>query len=217
MLDGLVVLGDIQPEMQDEIYKTFPSCVWVDVNVNKSDNCIQRDEIAAGKLVGSKLVEAGYRDVIWICRDPSDAVAHYSLTHRLAGLHDAMGTKDKQAVIHTAVAVEQTVKELDSILAGLTPKTAVVTYNTALSMAVINWAISKQKLPGRDFSLVSPDDSLPLHEMDSIISRVHFDRLAMGQQAVGLLLKQMASEPTPSITMPVQWIEGSTLRQCPED
>lgn len=215
MLDGLIVLGDIQPQMQSEIRKTFPQCVWVDVNVNEPKNCIWRDEFASGQLVGNQLIEAGYRDVIWICRDPEDAVAHYSHTQRLAGLRDAMNKVDGPTEVCCRFADDQTVKELDGILAQLTPRTAVVAYNAALAMAVINWAISKRLMPGRDFSLVCPDDSLSFHEMDSVLSRVHFDRLKMGQLAAGLLLNQMSSKPSPSFTMPVKWIEGSTLCRCP--
>lgn len=211
MLDGLIVIGDMQPAMIQEIRETFNQCVWVDVNVYESQYCIQRDEYAAGRMVGDKVLEAGYDQLIWLTRVRNEGVSHYSAVNRFKGFEDAINSVDRPIDLRSVYVDDQTIAELDSVLGAITPQTAVVTSGATGGPLMVNWAMSKGLMPGRDFGLATPDDCLSLHEIDSGISRVHFDRLAMGQQAGKMLLDQMASMSATSTMMPVRWIEGFTL------
>lgn len=212
MLDGLIVIGDMQPAMIQEIRETFDQCVWVDVNVYESQYCIQRDEYAAGRMVGDKVFDAGYDQIVWLTRVRREGVAHYSVVDRFKGLEDAIKASGRSIDLRSAYVDDQTIAELNRVLGPITPQTVVVTSGVTGGPLMVNWAMSKSMVPGRDFGLATPDDCLSLHEIDSGISRVHFDRLAMGQQAGMMLLDQLASKPVPSSRLSGKWIEGFTLR-----
>ena len=211
MLDGLIVIGDMQPAMIQEIGETFEQCVWVDVNVFDSQYCIQRDEYAAGRMVGNKVLEAGYDQLIWLTRVRSEGVAHYSSVNRFKGMEDAIKASHRPVDLRSVYVDDQTIAELNGVLGPIKHRTAVVTSGATGGPLMVNWALSKGLIPGRDFGLATPDDCLSLHEIDSGISRVLFDRLVMGQQAGKMLLDQLASKPAVSTMIPVEWIEGFTL------
>ena len=128
MLDGLIILGHIEPEMIDEIHDGFAKCIWIDVNVDEPNLCVRRDEYQAGLWVGQAIAQRGYEKIVWLGCSPDENVLHYSQVDRYQGLCDGLGEKSSD-ILSLRFAAKKMLPNIDGFLDQVTADTAVVAYD----------------------------------------------------------------------------------------
>ena len=117
MLDGLIVLGNFEKDMIEEIRAISPNCVWGNTNVDEPTGCIRRDEFEAGRLVGQAILACGYKRLIWIGTSKEKSNLHYSKIDRLDGLCKGVG-----AVLEASMQMVSMDKQLPFVLALRLPR-----------------------------------------------------------------------------------------------
>jgi DNA-binding LacI/PurR family transcriptional regulator len=210
MLDGLIAIGHLEPELYEAVTELFENCVWTDSNKQNKTLCVRRDENHAGRLVGEHVAACGYEHVIWLGWSPHEKVQHYSQTQRLDGLREGLGQKLASQLQMRPIATNLP-DGINLILGNLKPRTAIIAYDIPQARAVLEHLSYHRMFAGEHVGLACPDDAYDMSRIGSKLCRVTFDRYAMGQIAAGLMLDQLAGKTGKSKLITGQWIDGKTL------
>lgn len=212
VLDGAIVIGNIPDPICKAIQKSIKTCVWVDNNDATLPHAIGRDEYHAGHLAADHVCRLGYKHVQWMGPTPDEQDIHYSVFDRYHGVYSRM----TQAGITPSVRLlphwnpEVTLEDLRQ---SFTQDNCIIAYNTDLAFHLSNLVLSMGYRAGYDFGLVCCEDSYYARETWPGLSRVSFDRYAMGQSAADLMLQilQDKSQNAQEIMrFPVHWMPGNT-------
>ena len=65
VLDGMIVLSAIPPDIEQMVEQMIPQCVWVDSNLWRPEGVIRRDERHAGRVAANAVADMGYKKVVW--------------------------------------------------------------------------------------------------------------------------------------------------------
>jgi len=234
-LDGIIVSGTAPSDVTDRIRTLVPQCLFVDSNVWEPEHCIRRDETAAGQMAARALIAAGCRRLAWVGPVPEPG-RHYSVFQRHEGVQtvareagisleyygvypsDISSEQAHQSVVRDvrrwleAGDRDQRSRLCDS-LPGTLPGAGVITYNTNLAMRWLAATSEVGLLPCRDYGLVCCDSTYDMSCSFSTLSRVLFDRFAMGRQVAEMMLQTLQHPESPCVShlLPVQWYPGGTL------
>ena len=221
VVDGMIFSGAISDDILSHVHELMHHCIFMDTNRWEPTDCLQRDEFAAGLLCAQRVIQAGYRRLIWFGAIPKDTTkCHYCFAQRYAGV----GAAAKEAGVslvqvnndYCADTPELWKIYTDRVKRLVAADVALITCD-GLSAQRCALAAAEMRLtaPG-DFGLASCDDSHTVAITWPGLSRVGFDRFEMGVTAAEMMMRQLNDDNQgkgiPSVKMPVKWIAGATLR-----
>jgi len=211
-LDGVVVVSLLPNDLCEQANALAPVVVWCDTNQALPTGCVRRDEVNAGQTVANRLIELGYKKFVWVTY--AEASFHYSSTDRLSGITQVANAAGIS--IETVYAADSSLdKEVVQLRNSLSPKTAVITENHHFAQAVANVLSSLSLIPGRDYGLASCDHSQERTTVMPHLSRMIFDRAAIGEISARMLLEGLTHQGVLPESKLIQgkWFEGTTTRK----
>lgn len=199
MLDGIVLCCCMPPAIESSIEQYTPNVVYCETNQWNESNCVRRDEYSAGQMAASKLIELGYRKIIWIRHPPFtpkdnySSPVHYIEQDRENGLFDVFASHSDVSVQDFPIAYDSpiTFSRACDFIRNLTPDVGVIAPSLYQARWLQSACASLGRNPPYDFGLVCCDDSTDISTMWPGLSRVKFDRFEMGYIAANLMLKQL--------------------------
>ncbi len=207
MLDGLVVLGTLPPEIEVRASALVEKVVWVEAACWQEQDCLRRDELSAGRLAVEALHRAGRRRILYLGPEVRPA-SHYSCHERLAGVREAAAAL-ALPFAHCACQAETLLAALDGL--GLPDSgVGIVTYNHDLAERLLAIANVRGWRIGRDFGLASGDSIDALKQRWPELSRVKMYRFSMGRVAADMILNRIRGESCPSQRCSAAWEPGET-------
>ena len=217
VLDALVVFCDLPDRLDRKVQKLIPRVIWVESQTWGDQFCLRRDEFAAGRACGERVLGLGYRDLVWVCRQEKPRRRDgYTEVDRDRGFRAAVkGSGARVRRFKLAYDDPADVEAAGELLGGLTPGTAVVVSQAYQARWLAHAAGSLGLTAPRDFGLCCCDDSDDVGNVWPGLSRVSFDRYAMGQRAGAMLLRLLedADADCPSEVLGGHWIAGDTVRR----
>ena len=211
LLDGVVVIGWIPYDLVQSVQAMAPVSIWCDTNVDRPEGCVRRDELAAGRLVAERVIESGYRRIVWVTYDRP--TSHYSARDRIQGI-EQIARKHAVAVEIVRCTKPWIHDDASSLVPLLRSDTAVIAEHMHFAQAVTNLAQPLGLAPGKDFGLAACDHS---HERAAVfpgLSRVIFDRSEIGVRVAEMMLEALRSGKLPASTVfRGEWYEGLTTRR----
>lgn len=208
-MDGLIIANLVPDDLALRAAQQVPACIWVDGNVWRDTCCVRRDERAAGQAATQLLIEGGHRRLIFVGHHPERA-EHFSHIQRAEGAVAAASAASLQLEYFRPESAEQW-QELLSLDAGL------ICDDENWCRRLIMRAAEFQRAPGHDFGLVCCEGTADMEKVWPDLSRVEFDRLAMGKAAAEMALRLIESgqEHCPSILLPSNVTAGKTAHRPP--
>jgi LacI family transcriptional regulator len=210
LLDGMIVLSAVPPDIEQMVEQVMPQCVWVDSNLWRPQRVIRRDERQAGRLAATALADLGYQKLLWYGQpNGRGANYHYSLVDRLAGVRQV--AKKHQLDLSSVLASRKAVYHKPQLLNQyLRPEVGIIAYSTTYARWLAHYAASLGLCPGYDFGLVCCDDSHDLHRQWPGLSRATFNRFGMGKGAAEMLIDLIEGRECPSRKLSSRWQPGNT-------
>lgn len=208
LIDGLIVISGMPNDVISKVDLFFEQAVWVESSVWRATRCLRRDEVAAGRMAAEALIQNGCKRIVWFGYELHDN-SHYSLNQRLSGAQAAAQAAGIPFEMHP---VDIHFVITDEMLGTLKDRTGVIAYNSLIAQAIINAAYLKQLSIGGDYALVSCDSEADGQLTFPQLSRVEFDRFAMGVAAAEMFLQtqQTPEKPCKSSILQGIWIAGQT-------
>ncbi len=211
LFDGMIAVDQVPDALVPELDK-MDHCVWANTNRAAATNCVRRDEFAVGQTTARWLVEAGWRDLVFVY-GPLDNT-HYSHPDRLSGIESVAR---QSGVKVTVVACPEYGTPWEALNRRLDPhfgSGAFIFSDTYRIRAMQTCFMHRGLMPGRDVSVVCCDDIDDFRLTWPQLSRVGFDRSGLGRVAVQMLLDAIESgEPQPSRRFPFEAHRGGTIIQ----
>jgi len=198
ILDGVVVLNAISPDVERRIEQLVPAVVWADTNHFHTHNCVRRDEFDAGSTAAEALIQGGARRIFWVGPAPVLTAEgdHYSFTHRREGAKRAVEAAGMQwneirTEPHWTPDGHRALKPLLSP-AHPADRVGLITYDGIYRVAqVVHVAMLERRKVGVDFSLVACDDTPMTIDHFPQLTRVEFDRFALGKRTASMMLRRL--------------------------
>lgn len=217
LLDGIIVIDQLPKTLRKPIEGIVKHCVWTETDVWKPTHCIRRDEIWAGALVVDQLARHNIQSMLWVGWAPTtdgDVVRdHYSYPLRLKGIREAA---TRTGIVLTELSEPR--KDEETMLGDLKrllahPSTAVVTYNSPTAMLLMNRLAKMGLVAGTDYSLASCDGTRRDDVYMPELTRVTFDRHALGEAAGRMMLASIQGRAGDCVSQMVrgEWVAGATL------
>jgi len=210
VLDGMIVLDSMPTEVEQQLEELIPLCIWCDSNVWRDERCIRRDERAVGRCLGEAALDLAYRRIVWVGY-PEDRAQHFSSVERLGGLRDALKPAGIEPIIQTEPKLAAS-ENLVHTIAHLRDDTCIVTNSLYQARKLRTIAEGVGKCAGQHFGLMCCDDAKQLDRMWPGLSRVTFDRYAMGMKAAAMMLNliEKPDGAVPSVLLKNRWQPGNT-------
>ena len=223
MHDGMIVVGEVPPSIEDRIRQLSPATVWLEARTWEPTLCLRRDEFEAGRLCVEAMRGLGYHRLLFIEHLPmwktSEPAFGYSEEERAAGVREGVhrygGLLES---VPMAYDHPQTWSLAPQVIASLTPDTGVIVTQAYLARWFASAAASLGKTAPLDFGLCCCDDGDDVTRMWPNLCRVKFDRFDMGRRAAAMMLRRLAgtdAEALRSERVPVRWLPGSTATGQP--
>jgi DNA-binding LacI/PurR family transcriptional regulator len=216
LLDGIIVVNDVQSVTVDRLESLFSRCVWLDSNVWRETGCVRRDEYRAGETAARGLAELGYRE--WIVLEhtkPEHMLHHYSYEQRLAGIQNVAREFGVSLQFHE---IPWGGADWTALWQRCHPRLGVLAIEAYLAYELQAALLETHLRPGRDFALVGVDDGFHSGGLEwKALSRVTFSRFNMGRVAAQMMIQLLdhPNEPQPSQVLHYHWQGGSTALPCP--
>jgi LacI family transcriptional regulator len=208
MLDGLVALGTLPKAVEARAAVQMERVTWVECGRWTEQDCLRRDETAAGRLAVEALHRAGRRRILYLGPMVSPE-SHYSCHERLAGAREAARSAGL-SFSHVPCLVES----LSESMAGLglpDPGVGMIAYNHDVAERMLALSNVRGWRIGQDFGLASCDSVDALKQRWPELSRVKMYRFHMGQIAAEMILRRIRpGESSPSQRFPAAWEAGET-------
>jgi DNA-binding LacI/PurR family transcriptional regulator len=210
VLDGMIVLSAVPPDIEQMVEQVMPQCIWVDTNLWRPERVIRRDERHAGKLAAQALADLGYTKMLWYGQPiEHGADFHYSVVDRLEGSRQV--AKKLKLEFDSLLVTRRAVYRKPELLAEyFRPEVGIITYSTTYARWLSHYASSLGLNPGYDFGLVCCDDSHDLRRQWPGLSRVTFDRFQMGTAAAEMMIDTIEGRKCPSQKLRGRWQPGNT-------
>ena len=207
-VDGILVLGQGAHDASTQNLRKLgiPMVVWGAPEPGLDDGVafLGSDNRAGGALIAAHLVGIGRSRVLFV-----GDTAHPEVRMRMAGLED--GLKDHGArMMQVASEFNRDAARVATLRAlefGV-PFDAVVAASDEMAVGVIGALRERGMRVPKDVCVVGFDDTL----VDADLTTVRQDFARAGREAVQILLKTIAAEPVPPVTLlPIELIvRGST-------
>jgi DNA-binding LacI/PurR family transcriptional regulator len=227
-VDGVVAIGTFSSQVEDRLAAMGSRIICLESNKWKESCCIRRDEGHAAKLLAKNLIAQGSGPLVWIDYPASSGRrTHFNAIEQRKAFFDeaeAAGLEVEEVEIERGgrvVAAEnndvtmrvEMPEALERIIADIKPflrsPCRVGTGDAVLALNFRMAAARLGKYAGRDYSIGCCSDSMMVAQFQPELSRVSFDRFAMGALAVSMLLDE--GPDAPSRKQKGKWIEGLTV------
>ena len=196
----------------------------VSLNVQQEFDCVHPDEVMGGRLATEFLLRLGHERIAYVETSVSEE-PHFSKHDRRAGYEQAMASAGRPPRVHQIPGswriagqpdVDARVEAALTLLTGPGRPTAVVAYELAEAMAVVNAAHHLGLQIPKDLSIIQfhhwIDDRffLPFHTVYNAMAEV-------GAGAVGMLIDKIENPEIalPALVVPERLIEGATCLPPP--
>lgn len=211
ILDGLIVLDLVPDGVMRQLDRIAAHCIWVDAVVYGPENCIRRDEYAAGRLVATQMADLGYRKLMWLGLTDAPGLRSYSHAERLKGIQDVVAERGL-SLSRASVPGGEAPNLPSSMMPDLKPDTAVIAYGLYQARWLAHLASSMGLSPGFDFGLACCDGAQETRRMWPGLSRVGFDRFDLGYRAAQMMMQILEGDRdvAPSYKIAGEWIPGNT-------
>lgn len=214
LLDGVIVANMLPDALMKKVETLVGNCIWLDTNIWRPQDCLQRDEEHAGRLAARTLIEAGHKRIVYFVRPEStgmyseQGMAHYSNQARQRGLM-------AEAAAAGVELIPVPMKDLSE-----TPAEAFEPYLLDGAGLYLNRLSEARRLGvlgsgpmrarwGRDYSVACADDGADVVWWWPELTRVEFDRLAMGQMAAEMMVAKLTGNTAGTASRRIQ---GSLIR-----
>lgn len=215
LLDGMIVVGHFPDEVCQQVDELSPATVWLESDQWRATHCVRRDDNHAGEVVAQKVVEQGYKHVLWVGKRPDSQTEHPSTALRLSAVKQVCGQHDVGlSQIEPQEGVNRTLT-IPGLREQLNKQTAVIAYDPQTALAISKHAASRGLIAGRDYGLACCDEEQIIIRAWPALSRVSNDRFRLGYEAGSMMLRtlQDSSLSCQSIMVRDEWVQGSTMRQ----
>ncbi len=212
LLDGIIAVGQFPESIVEKVEDLLPHVVWVESQVWRPRNCIRRDEVYHGHLVTNKLIEAGFKRLVWVGR-VREKSHHFSEDDRYLGVCQA-AHEHGLAVEHFDLPVDLHGEPIDikTLEKFVTPGTGLITYDSvrAREISFLSHVIGRRI--GADIGMVSCENTYIDATSWPGLSCVHADRFEMGVEAAKLIGAAMSDEDAPCVSKLIrgEWRAGYT-------
>jgi DNA-binding LacI/PurR family transcriptional regulator len=210
LVDGVIVVGGVPEPLLSRVRALSQHVIWLDTDIWNDTCCVRRDEQAAGEQCVKVLAELGYKKVAFIAREASRH-GHHSHYSREAGAKlAAQASRIRLQSINWPEEDPQL--EYEALVDLLKPDMGLVAGSLPIARRVIHGAESLGLSAGYDFGLVCCDESFDTQANWRGLSRIDFDRYALGEKAAEMMLSLLAtpSTPPPSYVQKNKWVIGCT-------
>ncbi len=207
LLDGVIVLNSVGPQVESRIKKLGCPTVWADTNHWHASACIRRDEREAGALAANALIAGGSKRIVWVGPSPVSTSEgdHFSFAERREGAKSAamVAGVDWIELLHAQYWTDALHHDLKPFLSERDPsrRTGILAYDGIYRGPLVMTAAMLERLvPGVDFALAACDESPLTTDLFPMMTRVAFDRFALGKRAAEMLIQRIErpEEPCPS-------------------
>ncbi len=208
-----LIVRNVPARWRREVEAMAQRCVWLDTNEWRPANCLRRDEFQAGRLAAAKLIEAGYEQIVFVGAG-LDEEPHFNFIERRAGAEQA-AAEAGVPLVFLAVQYGQVDQALaDDFVRLLSVRTGVLATDATLAKWCAFRGMPSGVLPGRDYGLACCSEEGQVRYTWPELSRVSYDRQALGEMAAEMQLDMLADPrlECPSRKICGEWIEGSTAR-----
>jgi len=209
LFDGVFGVGLPMPAAE-LVARSHPCHILLDSNFWEAEGCYRRDERRAGAMALRALAAKGCKKTLFIGLDRW-AGCHYCVIDREEGARDAAKSL---GVEFKALRIQMFEKSMPSYVPALMDSIEdgyeILAWNYPLATWCALKSSSKGVCPGRDYSLACCEG---LHDTNLIwpeLSRVSFDRKAMGAAAADGMFAMISGKDAQSRLFIGDWIEGST-------
>lgn len=198
-LDAVVAIGPVDQALAAKVAQAVPATVLLDGPFWRDQRCLMRDERAAGRLAAQALADAGRRRLVWV---PGVRRASRALDERWQGVQELARERD----LPLSVSEHGYVAQLPE--SDFAPETGLVAYNSVVASRLGALAAMYGRRPGQDVGIASCEDSHELGRTWPELTRVQFERFAMGVAAAEMALALIAD---PAAACPSQMLTGSLV------
>lgn len=189
LLEGIIIMDTIPKEICQMVEDRINHCVWLETNEWKDTNCIRVDEERAGWLAADALINAGYRDLIWLGRTAEGRDVHYSRTDRFEGV--------RRRVTDSGASLESVWLPWSEFSSAMKPEllarinrkeVGVIAYDLMLAQRLTSACGVSGCFPGRDFGLICCDSSYEISRTWPKLARIRHNRYDLGVRAAKMML-----------------------------
>lgn len=198
-LDAVVAVGPVGEDLAAKVNQAVPATVLLDGAFWRDQRCLMRDERAAGRLAAQSLADAGRKRLVWV---PGVRRASRALEDRWQGVQDLARERGLPLTVAEHGYVAQ-VPEADFV-----PEAGLVAYNSVVASRLGHLAAMLGRRPGADVGIASCEDSHELGRTWPELTRVQFDRFAMGVAAAEMALALIAD---PQADCPSRLLAGGLI------
>lgn len=188
VLDGMIVLAALKPEIRDHLGQLVDKIIWCDSGVQKEEGCLWRDEVKAGRLAAEALIAAGYHELFYLDSSPKRHYLH-AKERRRGVLRAAEESGVPCELVPTGV--HASLGNADAVFARLSPRTGVVCSEYWHVYSMLNTGLPRGITPPHGFGMVCADETSMLGTGLPALGLAVFDRFAMGQQAARMMLQRL--------------------------
>lgn len=212
MLDGIIVIEGIPDPAVRRVKELIPHCVFLDTNVWEETGCIRRDEVHCGRTVGQAMVNLGYRKLFWAIHELTPNIRpHYSQADRWKGIRQAAraGGMELQSLV---LPMWKCAPDSEMLKKRMTPDAAIITNHPHDAVRLAFHGAQLGLCAGKDFGLSTCDESHEVQMAMPTLSRMEYDRMALGRRAGQMLLEMLEENDSsrPSRHIESQWRPGDT-------
>lgn len=207
-----LIVRHVPVKWRRHIEDVADQCVWLDTNEWRPTGCLRRDEFHAGFTAARQAIEAGFEHILYIGSGLNHE-PHYNVIERRAGTEKAAADAAVPLVYLELSPGKPTDNLARDYVQLLSPRMAVVATDSGIAEWCAHQAAAEGLVPGRHFGLVSCCETHRQAWSWPQLSRVSFDRRALGEQAAEMQLRRLQNSEYPgeSIKVRGQWLPGSTL------
>jgi LacI family transcriptional regulator len=212
LLDGIIVVDAHSDALYKFVRKTFHHSVFLETNYWNRNLCLRRDERNAAFTAASKIEAAGYSKILYV-GGVRNSASHYSVSERYEGVMEALGKdKDVKVKILETRVMDELIPKFQPLFQ---PGMGIICDGYMNAKRLYTHLAQSGFIPPRDYGLVCCDDSHETERTFPMLSRVSFNRYAMGNLAARMLVETIRTpESLPnSMRIAGSWIPGETLRE----
>jgi DNA-binding LacI/PurR family transcriptional regulator len=213
-VDGLLVFytSEFPQQLVDMINNDRIPAVWM--NADLPINAVHPDDMGAGYIATTKLIEAGHREIAYLYYGRQ---THYSVQHRQAGYEKAMHDAGLKPTIHTQEIfptweIGQRTEHIQQVLTSVNRPTAIVASGPNTSMTTLYCASQLQMKVPDDLALIAIAD-LPIRELGIAVNTMVLDHDTFATESVKMMEQRIADRKSDidTVTIPFIEVSGQTI------
>lgn len=210
MLDGMITLCGLPQRIFDRLQDQMRSVVFVESALWQESRCIRRDEVFSGYECARRMIDLGYRDLLYIGHPgtPDRVTEAENGDRRRTGAQraaDEAGLELREASL--AYTSTETFREMSELFRVITPQTGVIISQAYAARWFAHAAAAVGLVPPHHFGLACCDDGYDVSSMWPGLCRVGFDRFGLGVKAAEMM-RAVLETPSAAAALASQEIQG---------